>query len=91
MGEAALDDGQLPASQLETLRSDLEACLPELRACRQLLVAIPVSREEHPRVVDVLRYEESLCRLRRVHNVVGDALRVARLSREVDFIDVEDR
>ena len=69
--EAALDHGFLPASPLESLRSDLEACLPELRACRQLLVVIPASREEHPRIVDLLRDEESLGRLRRVHYAFG--------------------
>jgi hypothetical protein len=52
--EGALDHGLLSESQLDTLRSDLEACLPELRACRQLLVVMPTSREEHPHIVDLL-------------------------------------
>jgi hypothetical protein len=44
-GEAALEHGFLSAVQLEALRSDLERCLPELQACRQVLVVIPASRE----------------------------------------------
>ena len=39
--EAAMHDGFLLEAQLDPLRSDLEVCLPELRACRQLLVVIP--------------------------------------------------
>ena len=89
--EAALDQGFQSASQLEALRSDIEACLPELRACRQLLVVIPASREEHPRVVDLLRDEESLGRLRRVHDAFGEALREEQLSRELDFLDIDER
>src|SRR5918993_5636057 len=52
--EAALDHGLLSGLQLDRLRPDLEACLPELRACRQLLVVIPASLEEHPRILDGL-------------------------------------
>jgi hypothetical protein len=90
-GEAALDHELLSPSQLEALRSDLEACLPELRACRQLLVVIPASREEHPRVVDLLRDQESLRRLRRVHYGFGEALRKEQMSRALDFLDVHER
>jgi hypothetical protein len=90
-GEAALEHGLLPASQLNTLRADLEACLPELRACRQLLVVIPASREEHPRVVDLLRDDEPLRRLRRVHHAFGEALRDEQRVRELDFLDVQER
>src|SRR5262245_45380313 len=50
-GEAALDHGLLSPVDLEPIRQDLEASLPGLRACRQLLVVIPASLEEHPRVV----------------------------------------
>ena len=89
--EAALEHGFLSASQLQALRSDLEAWLPELRACRQLLVVIPASREEHPRVVDLLRDEESLRRLRRVHHAFGEALREEQMSREFDFLDADER
>ena len=90
-GEAALHHGFLAAPQLETFRSDLEQCMPGLRACRQLLVVIPASREESPRVVDLMRDEESLRRLRRVHDVFGEALRAEQNSRELDFLDVDER
>jgi hypothetical protein len=89
--EAALDHGLLSVSQLNALLPDLEACLPELRACRQLLVVIPTSREEHPRIVDLLRDDETLGRLRRVHGTFGDALREEQMSRELDFLDVHER
>ena len=89
--EAALDHGLLSGSQLDGLRSDLEACLPELRACRQLLVVIPMSREEHPRIVDLLRDHQTLARLRRVHSAFGDALREEQMSRARDFLDVQER
>ena len=64
--EAALEHGLLSASQLDALRPDLEAILPGLRACRQLLVVIPASREERPRIVDLLRDDEALGRALRV-------------------------
>jgi len=85
--EAALEHGLLPPFQLDVIRQDLEVSLPGLRACRQLLVVIPASLEEEPRVVDLLRDEETLGRLRRIHNAFGDALREERLSREVDSLD----
>ena len=85
--EAALDHGLLPPLQLDAIRRDLEVSLPGLRACRQLLVVIPASLEEQPRIVDLLRDEETLGRLRRVHNAFGDALREERLSREIDSLD----
>jgi hypothetical protein len=86
-GEQALEHGLLSRSQLDALRPDLEACLPELRACRQLLVVIPASREEHPRIVDLLRDDHTLDRLRRVHHAFGDALREEQISREFDVLD----
>jgi hypothetical protein len=89
--EAALDHGLLSGSRLDALRHDLEACLPELRACRQLLVVIPASREDHPRIVDLLRDDETLGRLRRVHYAFGEALREEQMSRELDFLDVQER
>jgi hypothetical protein len=89
--EAALDHGLLSGSQLDALRPDLEASLPGLRACRQLLVVIPASREEHPRIADLLRDDETLDRLRRVHNAFGEALREEQMSRELDFLDVHER
>ena len=82
--EAALEHGLLSGSQLHGLRSDLEASLPGLRACRQLLVVIPASREEHPRIVDLLRDDETLGRLRRVHHAFGEALREEQRTRELD-------
>jgi hypothetical protein len=87
--EAALEHGFLSDSQMDALRSDLEASLPGLRACRQLLVEIPASREDHPRIVDLLRDDETLGRLRRVHYAFGDALREEQMSRELDVLDPE--
>jgi hypothetical protein len=90
MSEATLEHGFLSGSQLDALRPDLEACLPGLRACRQLLVVIPASREEHPRIVDLLRDVETLGRLRRVHCAFGEALREEQMSRELDFLDTHE-
>jgi hypothetical protein len=89
--EAALEHGLLSTSQVDTLGPDLEACLPVLRASRQLLVVIPASREDHPRIVDLLRGGETLCRLRRVHRTLGEALREEQQTRELDFLDVDER
>jgi hypothetical protein len=75
---------------MDPLRPDLEASLPELRACRQLLVVIPASREEHPRIVDLLRDVETLGRLRRVHDACGEALRKEQVSRELDSLDTRE-
>src|SRR5262249_5999135 len=86
-GEAALEHGLLPQPQLDAIRRDLEVSLPGLRACRQLLVVIPASLEEQPRTMDLIRDEETLERLRRVHKAFGDALREEQLSREVDALD----
>ena len=85
--EAALEHGLLSTLQLNTIRRDLEAGLPGLRACRQLLVVIPASLEEQPRIVDLLRDEETLGRLRRVHEAFGEALREERMSREINSLD----
>ena len=85
--EAALEHGLLSTQQLDAIRQDLEASLPGLRACRQLLVVIPASLEEQPRVVDLLRDEETLGQLRRVHKAFGEALREERMSREIDSLD----
>ena len=87
--EATLQCGLLPTSQLDALRSDFEATLPGLRACRHLLLVIPTSLEQHPRIVDLLRDEEMLSRLRRVHLQLGEALVVAQRSRELDLLDPE--
>ena len=85
--EAALEHGLLSPLQLDAIRRDLEISLPGLRACRQSFVAIPASLEEQPRIRDLLRDEETLGRLRRVHNAFGEALRKERLSREIDSLD----
>ena len=84
--DAALEQGLLSGSRLDALRPDLEASLPGLRACRQLLVRIPASLEEQPRIVDLLRDDETLDRLRRVHRAFGEALRQEQLSRELDLL-----
>src|SRR5262245_9825743 len=85
--EAALEHGLLPPLQLDAIRRDLELTLPALRACRDLLVIIPVSLEKQPRVVDLVRDEETLGRLRRVHAAFGQAVREEQLSREIDSLD----
>ena len=54
--------------------------------CRRLLVVIPASLKEQPRIVDLRRGDEPLGRLRRVHNAFGEALR-EELSREIDSLD----
>ena len=72
---------------LDAVRGDLESTLPGLRACRDLLVVIPELLEEQPRVVDLLRDEQTLGRLSRVHDAFGEALRQERVSREVDVLD----
>jgi hypothetical protein len=86
-GEAALDHGLLRPLELEPIRQDLAASLPGLRACRQLLVVIPASLEEEPRIVDLLRDGETLGRLRRVHQAFGEALRKEQVSRDIDSLD----
>jgi len=87
LGEAALEHGLLLPVQLDAIRRDLEVSLPGLRACRQLLVVIPASVEEQPRIVDLLRDAETLGRLRRIHDAFGEALREGQLSREIDSLD----
>ena len=85
--EAALEHGLLSTRQFDAIRRDLEASLPGLRACRQLLVVIPASLEEHLRIADLLRDDEALGRLRRLHHAFGDALREEQMSRELDLLD----
>ena len=87
ISEAALERGLLSPHQLDAIRRDLEVSLSGLRACRQLLVIIPASFEEQRRIIDLLRDEETLGRLRRIHHAFGEALREERLSREVDSLD----
>ena len=85
--EAALEHGLLSTLQLDAIRRDLEVSLPGLRACRQLLVVIPASLEEHPRIVELLRDDETLGRFRRLHHAFGEALREEQMSREIDSLD----
>lgn len=84
--EAALEQGLPSGSTLDELRSDLETSLSQLRACRQLLVVIPASREEHPRIVDLLRDVEALGRLRRLHRAFGEAVREEQRFGKLDFL-----
>jgi hypothetical protein len=85
-GEAALEHALLSELLLEALRPDLEASLPGLRACRQLLVVIPASLEDHPRSVDLLRDNQMRDRLRRIHYAFGEALREEKMSRDLDLL-----
>jgi hypothetical protein len=87
LGEAALERGLLLPAQLEPIRQDIEASLPGLKACRQLLVVIPVSLAEQPLVASLLRDREALARLRRVHAAFGEALRHEQAKREIDSLD----
>jgi hypothetical protein len=87
LSEAALEHGLLSKPPLDAIRQDLEASLPGLRACRQLLVVIPASLEEHARIVDLVRDDQALGRLRRLHHAFGEALREEEMSRELDLLD----
>jgi hypothetical protein len=87
LGEAALNEGLLTEPQLEALQPELEATLPALRACRELLVTIPSSPEHHPHIVTLLRDAERLGQLRHLHAAFGEALREEHLSREFDSLD----
>ena len=87
LSETALEHDLLSPFQLDALRPDLEATLNDLRACRQLLVVIPASFEEHPRIVDILRDRGKLARLRRVHGTLGALLREERMAREIQSLD----
>jgi hypothetical protein len=84
--EAVLEHGLLPEAHLAAIRSDLEASLPGMQACRQLLVTIPPSLEQHPRIVDLVRDAQTLGRLRRLHHAFGEALREEKLARELDWL-----
>ena len=87
LGEAALEHGLLSPLQLEPIRQDLEASVSVLKACRQLLIVVPASLEEHPLIVDMVRDGDTLPRLRRLHHAFGEALREEQASREVDSLD----
>jgi len=85
--EAALDHGLLAPFQLDAIRRDLEVALPGLRACRELLLVIPASLEQQPRLVELLRDDETLGRLRRVHTTFGKALREEQMRRQIESLD----
>jgi hypothetical protein len=87
LSETALEHGLLSTPPLDAIRHDLEASLPGLRACRQLLVVIPASLEEHARIVDLVRDDKALGRLRRLHHAFGEALREEQIARELDLLD----
>jgi hypothetical protein len=87
LGEAALEHGLLSPLQLEPIRQDLEASVSVLKACRQLLIVVPASLEEHPPIVDVVRDGDTLPRLRRLHHAFGEAIREEQACREVDSLD----
>jgi len=87
LAEAALSHALLSPTEFEPLRRDIEAAMPGLRACREVLVSIPVSFEEHPRVVDLLRDNERIGRLKRIHQAFGYALAQEHTSRQIDLID----
>ena len=87
LSEAALEHGLLSKPPLDAIRQDLEAGLPGLRACRQLLVVIPSSLEQHPRIAHLLGDDEAIGRLRRLHHAFGEALHEEQTSRELDLLD----
>lgn len=91
VSDATLSEGLLSAWQRDTRATDLQGCLPLLRTCRDVLVSVPASREQQPRLVDVLRDGETLRRLRRVHGAFGDALREEHQARELEFLDTQER
>jgi hypothetical protein len=86
LSEAAIEHAALSGSHLTTLSVDLDACLPLLRSSRQLLVVIPTARENHPRIMDLLRDAETLNRLRRIHRALGEALREEQMTREFGLV-----
>jgi hypothetical protein len=86
-GEAALDQGLLPPVELDAIRADLEASLPALRACRDILIRIPSTLEAQPRVVDLLHDGEMLGRLGRLHQAFGEAIRREHVVRQIDSLD----
>jgi hypothetical protein len=60
---AALEHGLLSPLQLDAIRPDLEVNLLGL-GCGQLLVVPPASLEDQPRILDLLRDEDTLGGLR---------------------------
>jgi hypothetical protein len=87
LGEAALEQSLLSPRQLEAIRADLDASMPWLISSRRLLVSIPASFEEHPRVVDLMRDTQSLGQLQRLHRAFGDAIREEEVTRQLDVLE----
>lgn len=85
LSESAIDSALLSPEQLDAVHDDLEATLPQLRACRQLLIHIPASFE--PTLEDLLHDTETLARLARLHKTFGDALHAEQMLRQVDSLD----
>jgi hypothetical protein len=88
VGDAVLEHG-VPAP-FEAVEHDLRACLPVLRAARQVLLVVPIAREPQPRIVDLLRDEEMLRCIGRVHVAIGGALRDEQASRTSGVADDPD-
>jgi hypothetical protein len=86
-GEAALGQSLLSPAELDAIRDDLEASLPMLQACRGILVRIPSTMEEQPRVVDLLQDTDMLGRLGRLHQAFGEAIRREHGLRQIDSLD----
>jgi hypothetical protein len=72
---------------MSRFRPDLEASLPHLRACRALLAFVPDSLEEQPRLIELIRDEQTLPRFRRIHQAFGDALAREQMSRGIESLD----
>lgn len=85
--EAALADGLLSPSQFASIRADLDDSRPGLQACRSLLLTIPSTIESHPLLLELVRDDDRLGRLRRVHQAFADAMRGKGVSREVQAIE----
>jgi hypothetical protein len=86
-GEAALEQGLLSPVELDGIAEDLHASLPVLQACRGILVRIPSTMEEQPRVVDLLHDAAMLGRLTRIHQAFGDAIVREHSARQIDSLD----
>jgi len=86
-GEAALHQALLAPAELEAIRDDLEASVPALRVCRGILVDIPSTMEDQPRVVDLLHDAAMLGRLGRLHQTFGEAIRREHAARQIDSLD----
>ena len=84
--QRSIMDSCRPFSSSRSGRTSRPVCLC-LTDCRQLLVVIPASLQEHPRIVDLLRDGETIPRLRCVHEAFDEALRREQVTRETDSLD----